>query len=160
MRLAFIGLLSVACAALGNAQAMERQLASNWCWAAAVQDVVAQKGRYFTQQQIAAVLDGWPRDRPAYVGEVVALSRAFGLRAWQVGRPGSPQELLSTVRSGWKVIAFVRPSDGPVGHYIVLQGIDNQGAVIVSDPWTGSTYRASLSDLYYRWRWSDSVVVG
>ncbi|MHC8391619.1 papain-like cysteine protease family protein [Pseudomonas sp. MDT2-39-1] len=151
----------VALSAGSHASAIERQRAMNWCWAASIQDVMAQVGRYQTQQQISARLDGWPRDRPAYIGELVALLNSYGFRAWQAGRPGSPQELLHTLSTGWKIIAFVRPSNGPVGHYIVIQGVDpNTGNVIVSDPWTGATYLNSLPQLYAGWRWSDSVVVG
>lgn len=143
------------------ASAIERQLAVNWCWAASVQDVMVQAGFYQTQQQIAVRLDGWPRDRPAYTLELVALLRSYGFRAWQAGRPGSPQELYSTLTSGWKLIAFVRPSNGAVGHFIVLQGVDpTSGGIIVSDPWTGQTYLNSLQQLYQVWRWGDSVVVG
>jgi len=154
-------LLVVMLFASALAQAIERQRAMNWCWAASIQDVMAQAGRYASQEQIAARLDGWPRDRPAFIGELVALLNSYGFRAWQSGRPGSPQELFNTLSQGWKLIAFVRPSGGAVGHYIVLQGIDqNTGGVIVSDPWTGATYIHSLPQLYAGWRWSDSVVVG
>lgn len=143
------------------AQAIEQQQAMNWCWAASIQDVMAQAGSYTSQEEIAARLDGWPSDRPAYINEVVALLNSYGFRAWQAGRPGSPQELFDSLSSGWKLIAFVRPSGGTVGHYIVLQGIDPySGGVIVSDPWTGATYVNSLPQLYAGWRWFDSVVVG
>lgn len=141
--------------------AIERQQAQNWCWAASVQDVMAQAGFYQTQQQIAARLDGWPRDRPAYTQELVRLLQSYNFRSWQAGRPGSPQELYRTLNDGWKLIAFVRPSNGAVGHFIVLQGIDQRsGGIIVSDPWTGQTYVNSLQQLYRGWRWGDSVVVG
>lgn len=147
--------------AVSPVQAIEQQRAMNWCWAASVQDVMAQVGRYQTQEQISARLDGWPRDRPAYIGELVELLNSYGFQAWQAGRPGSEQELFNTLSNGWKLIAFVRPSGGAVGHYIVLQGIDpNTGGVIISDPWTGATYLNSLPQLYAGWRWSDSVVVG
>ena len=145
----------------GSAQAIERQQAINWCWAASIQDVLRQVGIRQSQAQIAATLDGWPRDRPAYIQEVVSLARYYGLTAWQAGRPGSPNELYLTLQTGWKIIAFVRPSDGPVGHYVVLQGIDPRGGgIIVSDPANGRTFSASLEELYYRWRWGDSVVIG
>lgn len=142
-------------------QAIERQRAMNWCWASSVQDVMVQAGVYQSQVQIAARLDGWPRDRPALVQELVLLLQSYGFRAWRAGRPGTPQELYGTLSSGWKLIAFVRPSNGAVGHYIVLQGIDPMsGGIIVSDPWTGATYVNSLPQLYQGWRWGDSVVVG
>jgi len=143
-----------------QAGAIEQQRRQNWCWAASVQDVLAQAGIYQSQEQIAARLDGWPTDRPAYIQEVVALNQSYGLRSWQAGRPGSPDELYNSLSNGWKLIAFVRPSSGPVGHYIVLQGFDPYGNIIVSDPWTGQTAVYPLNDLYYRWRWGDSVMVG
>ncbi|NVJ51370.1 MAG: hypothetical protein HWE13_12445 [Gammaproteobacteria bacterium] len=141
--------------------AIERQMAQNWCWAASIQDVMAQAGLYQSQPQIAARLDGWPRNRPAHIGEVVGLLQSYGFRAWRAGRPGSPQELYQSLASGWKLIAFVRPSNGPVGHFIVIQGIDpyTQG-IIISDPWTGQTYVSHPNQLYNSWRWGDSVVVG
>ena len=122
---------------------------------------MAQAGVYQSQAQIAARLDGWPRNRPAYTQELVMLLQSYGFRSWQAGRPGSPQELYGTLRDGWKLIAFVRPSNGAVGHFIVLQGIDPRtGGIIVSDPWTGATQLNSLQQLYYGWRWGDSVIVG
>jgi Papain-like cysteine protease AvrRpt2 len=141
--------------------AMQRQQYTNWCWVAAIQDVASQAGIRQSQPQIAARLDGWPQNRPAYIGELVGLLQSYGFNSWQAGRPASPQELYGTLSSGWKLIAFVRPSNGPVGHYIVLQGINpNNGGVIVSDPATGQTATYSLQQLYYGWRWGDSVVVG
>lgn len=141
---------------------IERQQAINWCWAACIQSVVYQANRgYLSQAKIAETLSGWPYDRPAYITEVVNLCKYFGLRAWQAGRPGSPQELYSSLASGWKLIAFVRPTNGNIGHFILLQGFDYQtGLIIVSDPATGKTYPMTLNDLYYGWRWVDSVVVG
>ncbi|RUO70079.1 papain-like cysteine protease family protein [Pseudidiomarina salinarum] len=144
-----------------SSPAIERQRAVNWCWAASVQDVMAQAGYYQTQEQISARLDGWPTDRPAYTSELVMLLHAYGFRAWQAGRPRSPEELYGSLNTGWKLIAFVRPSDGPVGHFIVLQGVDPQsGGIVISDPWTGYTYVESLQNLYQGWRWGDSVIVG
>ena len=143
-----------------DAFAIEQQRAMNWCWASCVQDVLSQAGVFHSQTEVSARLTGWPQDRPANINELVVLTRSYGLRSWQAGRPGNPQELYNTLATGWKLIAFVRPSNGPVGHYIVLEGIDRFGNIIVSDPATGSTNSILLNGLYYGWRWSDSVVVG
>lgn len=139
---------------------IERQQAMNWCWASCIQSVLGQSGRYLTQPQIAATLDGWPRDRPAQIMEVVRLLQYYGLRSWAVQRPAAPQELYQTLASGWKIIAFVRPSGGMVGHYIVLQGFTPQGGIIVSDPANGQTFVNSLQQLYYAWIWEQAIVVG
>ena len=143
-----------------NADAIEIQQAMNWCWAASIQDVVAQAGFYESQPQVAARLTGWPQDKPATITEVVNLVKSYGLKAWQTGRPGNPQELYNTLMTGWKIIAFVRPSNGPVGHYIVLQGVDYFGNIIVSDPANGYTFPNTPVQLYNAWRWQDSVIVG
>lgn len=50
-----------------NVNAIEKQQAMNWCWAASVQDVVAQAGYYESQMQVSSRLTGWPQDRPATI---------------------------------------------------------------------------------------------
>ena len=139
---------------------IERQQAMNWCWASCIQSVLGQSGTYLTQTQIAATLDGWPRDRPAHIVEVVRLLQYYGHRAWSVPRPAAPQELYQTLATGWKIIAFVRPSGGMVGHYIVLQGFTPQGGIVVSDPANGMTFVNNLQQLYYAWVWEQAIVVG
>lgn len=142
-----------------NAQ-IEQQRASNWCWAACIQSVLYQAGRYYTQEQIVATLDGWPRDRPANNFEIIALLQYFGLRAWEVGRVASPLELYQSLGSGYKLLASVKPLGGQIGHCIVLQGFTPEGFIIVSDPATGMTFTNTLNDLYYSWGWVDVVLVG
>jgi len=140
---------------------IRQQRAKNWCWAACIQSLIEQSsGTYYSQTQIAADLDGWPRDRPAHIAEVVNLLRFYGFRSWSTGRIGSPTELYNTLNSGWKLIAFVRPGGGQVGHFIVVQGIDARGFIVMSDPWYGSTLSYTLKDLYQGYRWEDSIVVG
>ena len=154
---ALILALALSVAPLGHALQQEQ---SNWCWAGAIQNVMAQDNVYRSQRNIATDLLGAPWNQPASVGQIGGLLRSYGFRAWQTGRPGSPQELHQTLMGGWKIIAFVRPTNGAVGHFIVLQGMDQTGRVVVSDPWTGQTRHQSLHDLYNGWRWFDTVVVG
>ena len=144
---------------ISNLFAIEVQERNNWCWASSIQDVIKQGGVNQSQSQIVTRLTGWPENRPAYVSELVPLIRSYGFKAWRAGRPASPRELYRTLMTGWKVIAFVRPSNGRVGHFIVLQGLQNNG-IVVSDPWTGQTRIYSINQLYYKWRWADSVIVG
>lgn len=140
---------------------IEQQRAMNWCWVACIQSCLYQAtGQQVSQYKIAADLDGWPRDRPAHINEVVNLLRYYGFKSWRAGRPASPDELSQSMNLGWKLVAFVRPSGGSVGHFIVLQAMDQWGNVTVSDPATGSTIRQPLSSLYNDWRWEDSVLVG
>lgn len=142
------------------AYGIEVQRADNWCWASCIQSAVRQAGNYRTQEEIVARLTGWPQNRPASTQEVAMLLNSYNLRSWVVPYPGSPQQLNSTLAGGWKLIAFVRPYNGPVGHFILLEGVDGWGNIVISDPATGMTYRASPQTLYDAWRWSGSIVVG
>lgn len=140
------------------ARAIERQRATNWCWAAAINDVISVAGGYRSQEQIAADLDGWPRDRPATLDEVVALFRAYGFRSWVVPRPGTPDELYGTLRNGYAIVAFIRPTPGPVGHYVVVKGFDAQGNLLIGDPAFGTEAMVPPAFLYQVW--AAGVVVG
>lgn len=154
-------IMLVLCLGLADANAIERQRGINWCWAACVQDVMRQANIYLSQVEIATRLSGWPQDRPAYTQEVAMLLRSYNIRARQAGAPGTPQQLYGTLTSGYKIIAFVRPTNSNIGHFIVLQGIDpRSGGIIVSDPATGATFLNSIQQLYFGWRWGDSVIVG
>ena len=140
---------------------IEPQRAPNWCWASCIQSLIYQAyGEYYSQSAIAFDLDGWPRDRPAHINEVAWLLQGYGFKAWRAGRPGNPYELYHSLVSGWKLIAFVRPSGGAIGHYIVLQGLDQNGNIKVSDPSFGTNRYVPLVELYFGWRWEDSIVVG
>ena len=143
-----------------SSQAIEQQIATNWCWASSIQDVLLQAGIYQSQDYIAQRLTGWPENRPAYINEVVWLINSYGLKARAIHRPASPKELYRTLSSGWKIIAFVRPLNGPVGHFIVLEGISPNRNIIVGDPTTGFTFEETLLNLYNGWNWGGSVVVG
>jgi len=143
----------------GAAQAIQRQQTMNWCWAASLQDVLGDRGIRASQPEIAARLSGWPMDRPAHIEELTQLARSYGLQAWRAGRPANPMELAQTLRSGSEIIAFVMPSNGPVGHFVVLKGVDDRGLVWVADPATGRTEPYPLPMLYQGLRWMDAVVV-
>lgn len=111
--------------------------------------------------QVAALLDGWPRDRPAHIAEVVALLQRLGVPAQGGMRALTAQELLNVLLSRRVVIAFVMPTNGPVGHYIVIEGFDpNMNALIVADPATGLTRYQTIQDLYFGWRWMATVIAG
>ena len=134
---------------------------SMWCWASCIQSTLGQANINQSQAQIVARLTGWPQNRPARIEEVISILNSYNFRAWAVEYPANPQQLFNTLSTGWKLIAFVNPTNNPqVGHFIMLQGISNNGLVIVSDPATGMTYEQNLSQLYNAWNWSRSIVVG
>lgn len=145
--------------ASGSATAIQQQQGMNWCWAASLQEVLADRGIRTSQPEIAARLSGWPMDRPAHIGELTWLAQSYGLQAWRAGRPANPVELASTLHSGSQVIAFVMPSNGPVGHFVVLKGLDRSGLVYVADPAYGRTFTVPVHVLYQQLRWMDAVVV-
>lgn len=143
-----------------NLSAHEQQRAMNWCWASAIQCVTAHGGIQIRQVDIAARLDGWPQNRPASMPEVMALLTSYGIPS-RIGGTGTPQQIYSTLSSGYKIIAFVKPSNNSqVGHYIVLLGFTPNGNVIIFDPWTGQRSVSSIQQLYYLWRWQASIIVG
>lgn len=152
--LLMLGVLSAA-----PAEAIERQRAMNWCWAAAVQDVLAPVNVHTSQEQIVHRLTGWLPDRPASTYEVQNLVRSYGIRANVVQRPGNVFELVRPLSSGYKIIALAYPNGGAVGHFIVLERVTPYG-VVVSDPADGSTRTIPVAMLYSRWRWTQSIVVG
>lgn len=133
------------------AEAIEQQRAMNWCWAAVINDAIATTGGYRSQVQIAADLDGWPRDRPAYIQEVVGLLRLYGFQSWQTGRPATLQELYGTLSKGFMIIAFIRPSPGPVGHYVIVKGYTQYGYLIIGDPAFGRESAVHPAYLYQVW---------
>lgn len=137
------------------------QEASMWCWASCIQSVLEQANFQQSQAQIVTRLTGWPQNRPAQIHEVIYVLNSYNFRAWSVQYPANPQELFNTLTSGWKLIAFVNPTQNPqVGHFILLQGISTNGLILVSDPASGSTYEQNVQQLYYAWNWSSSIVVG
>jgi hypothetical protein len=142
-----------------NINAYQVQLMSNWCWASAIQNVLGQVGIYEQQVNIAARLDGLPRNRPAGLHEVKRLINSYGIPAVWAGRSATAEELFFSLNNGKRVIALVRPSRGPVGHFVVLQSITRQGVVTVFDPGTGATTYQHINQLY-QMRWQDAVVVG
>lgn len=143
-----------------SAQAMSIQEASNWCWAASIQDIFYQKGYQVSQPQIVQRMFGMVVDRPATLAQIQSFLNAQGVRTGWVASIGSPQELYTTLYNGAKVIAFVNPANNPyVGHFVVFEGIDAYGRVVVADPANGQTQGYSLEDVYYGWKWQQSLVV-
>jgi len=140
---------------------INRQEQSMWCWASCIQSSLYQANVNVSQASIVSRLTGWPQNRPASILEVINVLRSYNFKAWAVSYPANPTQLYNTLATGWKVIAFVNPTNNPsVGHFIMLQGISQDGLIIVSDPMYGNTYKQNIKDLYYGWKWSQSIVVG
>ncbi|WP_047788336.1 papain-like cysteine protease family protein [Tenacibaculum mesophilum] len=140
---------------------IKRQEQSMWCWSSCIQSSLFQANVRQSQSAIVSRLTGWPQNRPATINEVISVLQSYNFRAWSVGHPANPQQLFNTLSSGWKLIAFVNPSNNPsVEHFIMLQGISPNGFVIVSDPADGRTYEQDVRTLYFGWKWSRSIVVG
>ncbi len=132
-----------------------------WCWATCIQSALSQGFVNQSQQDIVARLTGYPQNRPATANEIALLLQSYNFRAWVVPYPANYQDLYNTLQGGWKLIAFVNPTNNPqVGHFIMLQGIAPSGQIVVSDPANGNTYEQSPEMLYYAWKWGSSVVVG
>lgn len=153
------------CFFLGSIQQTNAQIRiqeqNMWCWSTCIQSVLAQANVYQSQTQIVSRLTGWPQNRPASIEEVIYVLQSYNFRAWAVNYPANPQQLYNTLADGWKLIAFVNPTNNTqVGHFIILQGISSNNLIIVSDPANGMTYEQNINTLYYAWNWSRSIVVG
>ena len=131
-----------------------------WCWAACIQSVLWQANVQQSQSQIVSRLTGWPQNSPANSAQITYLLQTYNFKAWSVPYPANYQQLYNTLLTGWKIIAFVNPTNNPqVGHFIILQRIANNGLIVVSDPGSGMTYEQGVEQLYYAWNWGGSVVV-
>lgn len=156
--LSVLPLILLSSRVFGQIQPQENSM---WCWAACVQSVLSQANVHQSQREIVSRLTGIPQNRPAHVREVVQLLHSYRFRSWEVDHPASPEQLYGTLANGWKLIALVNPSNDPnVGHFIILQGQSPEGMIIVSDPADGRTYLQAPQQLYQRWQWNYSVVVG
>ena len=49
---------------------------------------------------------------------------------------------------------------GTVGHFVVVEGADPSGALIVADPLTGASTPMSPAALFQAYHWLATVVVG
>jgi ABC-type bacteriocin/lantibiotic exporter with double-glycine peptidase domain len=132
-----------------------------WCWASCIQSALWQANVVQSQSQIVSRLAGYPQNRPANANEITYLLQTYNFKSWTVPYPANYQQLYITLQTGWKLIAFVNPTNNPqVGHFIILQRISNNGLIVVSDPASGMTYEQNAEQLYFAWKWGSSVVVG
>ena len=110
----------------------------NWCWAA----IAAALGRYYgssdlTQARIASqVTDAI--DREARLDSALRLTGCFG--HWSPGKP-----LLDRIRfevnAGRPLAARIAWNQGG-GHYVLVTGYDETGALQIDDPATGRAVHA------------------
>ncbi|MEN9910372.1 MAG: hypothetical protein RLZZ540_3531 [Bacteroidota bacterium] len=132
------------------------------CWASCIQSCLVQANIYQEQSEIVSkVTGGLPANIPANANQVANVLKYYHFKAWVIPYPANEQVLLNTLASGWKIIAFVNPSNNPnIGHFIILQGVTPYKQIIISDPSNGQTYVQSPLQLYNLWNWGGSVVVG
>ena len=162
MRKGLLSLLFIISISFVNAKAqINLQEQPMWCWASCIQSALYQANISVSQAQVVTTLTGWPQNRPATSFEVIGVLKAYGLTAWAIAYPANYQQLYQTLNTGWKLIAFVNPSNNPqIGHFIMLQGIAPNGLVVISDPANGQTYQQHIQQLYTAWNWKSSIVVG
>jgi ABC-type bacteriocin/lantibiotic exporter with double-glycine peptidase domain len=141
---------------------IEKQEQSMWCWATCVQSCLSQVNIYQEQSKIVSNLTGGLLlTIPMKTSEVVNILHYYHFNASEAPCPANEQVLLNTLTSGLKLISFVNPTNKPQnGHYIILQSVNLNGQIIVSDPAKGLTYMQSPKQLYNLWNWEGSIVVG
>lgn len=158
--------LIIICLLVSTTLALQAQIAQQeqpmWCWATCVQSCLSQVNNFQEQSKIASNLTGGLLlTTPMKTSEVVNILHYYHFKASEVPYPTNEQVLLNSLRSGLKVIAFVNPTKNPQpGHYIILQGLNPNGQIIISDPANGQTYVQSPKQLYNLWNWEGSIVVG
>jgi ABC-type bacteriocin/lantibiotic exporter with double-glycine peptidase domain len=161
MKKIIIVLIASCCFAFQAKAQIRTQEQSMWCWASCIQSALGQAYVNVTQADVVSRLNGWPQNRPARNAELIYVLNSYNFQAWEVPYPANYQQLYNTLTSGWKLVAFVNPTNNPqVGHYIMLQGISPTGNIVISDPANGATYEQHPEQLYYAWNWSSSIVVG
>jgi len=138
---------------------IEKQEAQYWCWAACVQSLIYQSGNNISQSDIAAALSGFPWDRPATLDELTGLLQQYGFSAMRTGKPASQWQMVQIFDAREKIIAYVEQDNNGIGHSVLLQGIDKDLNVYISDPATGLTSRRHVKDVYEGWKWLDAIVV-
>ena len=143
-----------------SAEALQRQQYSNWCWAAAIQDVLLTKGIPQSQTQVVHGVYGQVVNQPANLHQIKNYLNYNGVFTGQIASVGTPYELQTILARGAKVIAFVNPSSNPyLGHFVVFEGLDRHGRILVGDPADGQIRTYNLEEVYYGWKWSGSLVV-
>ena len=142
-----------------NAQ-INKQERSMWCWASCIQSIMYQYNVNCSQSYIVSINTGKVEDRASNAIEIDDILKKNNFNSRIINWPANQTEIQNTLFDGWKIIAFVNPTNNiNIGHFIVLQGISNNGLIVVSDPADGRTYEQSLKSLYYNWHWSSSVIV-
>ena len=141
---------------------IEQQEQPMWCWATCVQSCLLQVNNFQAQSKIVSNLTGGLLlTTPMKTSEVVNILHYYHFNASEVPCPANEQVLLNALTTGLKVIAFVNPTNNPQpGHYIILQGLNPNGQIIISDPSNGQTYVQGSKQLYNFWNWEGSIVVG
>ncbi len=141
---------------------IEQQEQPMWCWATCVQSCLSQVNIFQEQSKIVSNLTGGLLlTVPMKTSEVVNILHYYHFKASEVPFPANEQLLLNALTTGLKVIAFVSPVNIPQpGHYIILQGVNPNGQIIISDPANGQTYVQGSKQLYNLWNWEGTIVVG
>ena len=157
LTLLFAAVLSLM--ATGSASAIERQEATNWCWAACIQDVAADEGMRLDQDDIVTRLYGGVVDQPASTHHVVQLLQSYNMGANLATRPPvNAQELYGSLQQGYRFIALIYPQGGAVGHFVVISDFFQDGSLIVEDPMDGRTHRMSPQQVF-SYNWIQTIVV-
>jgi hypothetical protein len=141
---------------------IERQEMRNWCWAAAVQNILGAAGIHQSQGEIVTrFTGGFVADVTADASGVAELIQSYGLPARQVGGTLKDSALEELFEAGNAAIAEMHPIMpwGRVNHAMVLQSLTPEGRVVGAEAYYPSTKTYTVRELRKRWRWSDTIVV-
>ncbi|MGB0499070.1 MAG: C39 family peptidase [Rubricella sp.] len=150
------------------------QQMSNWCWAAAAQQVIYwAQGSAPSQCALVAQANGtpsapvcsmpWNANVPGHMQQIrFLIGQHVGAFTSLVG-PGSQTDVYQTVASGRPIIMLVNPGFSQVGHFVVIRGVSCGFSALtlhINDPlgWPGLSSAIAYAQIAPIWQ--SAIIVG
>lgn len=131
------------------------------CGAACGEMVLRDRGVRGDQSAVAVEAGGVPVFDKALARALQTLD-PNPARLWQGGPiailGASRQAVVVALNQTGSWIAFMKELANPIGHTVVVDGLDAAGRVRVRDPWDGTRYTMTMSE-FLRY-WTDVAVLG
>lgn len=102
--------------------------------------IIAKTGLPITAMRLAEVMNSFDTSQPPrWVGGPLGIRRATQADVFEV---------LNTTGS-W--IAMLWETGGKIGHMVVVDGVSEQGYVLIRDPWQATRYKMRQDDFLQYW---------
>lgn len=147
---------------------------SNWCWAAAAQQIIYWVSGNAPPQcaLVALAYNNLPQNVcsapgaanvPGYSQHIQFLIRRFVGAFSNMAGPGSPDQVYSTIVNQRPIIMLVNPDRTKVGHFVVIRGVScHSGSLIVhiNDPMGFPGFSNAVSYQQLASMWQSAIIVG